>query len=204
MMRGPEGPMSPGPRPRRRPARAPLVAALLTGVGLAMPVPRAALAQYPPTGTTCFVDKTVVRPGDVLVVTGDRWSPNTSIEVRQGESGHILAESRTNERGEFRVAVLISFDAAGPVDVVVLGRGAEDNPITCVASIRVLSAAPGGPEGAIAPLLRLPEVAGKSALPMLLLLLTAFIFLVAQDRIDRKDPKLAVARKGPDPSLEFT
>jgi hypothetical protein len=42
----------------------------------------------------------------------------------------------------------------------------------------------------------------RSAFPLLLIIL-ALLFLSIQDRIDRKDPKLALAPARPDPQLPF-
>jgi hypothetical protein len=41
--------------------------------------------------------------------------------------------------------------------------------------------------------LRLLGTAGRTGAPPILILLVAFAFLAAQDRIDRNDPKLALA-----------
>jgi hypothetical protein len=46
------------------------------------------------------------------------------------------------------------------------------------------------------------QVLAKSGFPLLLLLVIA-IFLIVQDRIDRKDPKLALAPVYADPNLAF-
>ena len=46
-------------------------------------------------------------------------------------------------------------------------------------------------------------MATRSAFPIALLLLVA-LFLAVQNRIDRRDPKLALAPVGVEPDLEFS
>lgn len=130
--------------------------------------------------TRCSVDDATPAPGQTVKVNGQRWLPQSTVEIEfsQGGSSEHLATATVNRGGRFAKQVVIPEDAQdGEAQIVVRGQDEDGDPTECRIAIVVESSSTAASGFALA----------RPATPatIALLLGTALVVLIGRRRHTR-------------------
>lgn len=105
----------------------------------------AAAQLYPPNGPSVGVSDSTVRPGQQIVVSGDRWQAGTTVALSFHSDPVDLGTASVRADGSFAKTITIPLGAtAGTHDIVASGTAASGRQRSVATSVEVLAVVSAG------------------------------------------------------------
>lgn len=125
----------------RIPGRRLAIAGVLTSLLLLVPSGTAGAQVYPPDGCQISISRSVVAPGDTVIVTGVDFLPGENVDLFLLSDPVFLATVVADSTGSFSTEVTIPLGTTPGLHQIRANSG------TCTLTADVTVTAPGGPGG---------------------------------------------------------